>query len=103
MKTLSIPAAVATVATLFVVGCASTSLDAHPATASRDCAMAGAYVVNPDTRLHGFATNDAAQPRVVTPGTAQLEGRGVAPSTQGVAARTVADTARGRGDTPYCF
>ena len=103
MKTLSITAVVATLATLLVAGCASTSIDAHPTTASSECTMPGGYVVNPDTRLHGFATTDPAQPRLVTPGTAQLEGRGVAPSTQGVAARTAADTARGRGDTPYCF
>jgi hypothetical protein len=103
VNTPSITTAVAVFATLLATGCASTSVDAHLATAHSDCTMPGTYVVNPDTRLHGFATNDPAQPRVVTPGTAQLEGRGVTPSARGVAVRSPADTERGRGDTRYCF
>ena len=88
--------------TLAATGCASTSMD-HPVTAHNNCTIPGAYVVNPDTSLHGFATTDPSQPRLETPGTARLEGRGVTPGAQGVAARTALDTSRGRGDTPYCL
>ena len=88
--------------TLAATGCASTSMD-HPVTAHNNCTIPGAYVVNPDTSLHGFATTDPSQPRLETPGTARLEGRGVAQGSNGVAARTALDTARGRGDTAYCL
>jgi hypothetical protein len=103
MKILSITISALTFAALAATGCASTSVEAHPTTARAECAVPGAYVVNPDSRLHGFVTDDPAQPRLVTPGTAALEGRGVPPSAHGVAVRTAAQTERGRGDTSYCF
>jgi len=74
----------------------------RPHTASRECAPPGAIVVNPDSRLYGFVTTDEGQPRVVTPGTLELEGRGVKRSTNGVAARTAVDTSQGRGGS-ICF
>lgn len=88
---------------LAATGCASTTSNASPATAHRECTAPGAYVVNPATNLHGFATGDASEPRVQTLDALQLQGRGVVTSdAQAVPARTAADTSTGRGN-PTCF
>jgi len=97
MKAISLAAL--TLFSLAVAACASTAQDVRATTASRACSPPGPAVVNADSRLFGFVTTDKDQPLVVTPGTLELQGRGVQPSTNGVAAHTAANTSSGRGNT----
>jgi hypothetical protein len=84
--------AVFSVFSLGTAACASTAQEVRPQTALHNCTPQGPVVVNPDSRLHGFATSDEGQPRVVTPGTLELEGRGVAPSAGGTVAHSAGNT-----------
>lgn len=86
---------------LSMAACASSAQDVR-AQSAHECTPPGTAVVNPDSRLYGFVTTGEGQPRVVNPGTLELQGRGVDPASNGAAVHSATNSADGRGN-PTCF